>query len=276
MARLQANSALTGVALFRSLADDLCRADIASAWLHERLDGVVNQVDALPAGYADAVLQSLVMADDGRAQLSLAVVDAQNWCRQLAKRHDAEEVVGFADGWTRIVFLSANDAELQLFTLDDDTASAQPPQAITAGDTIDLANDREALRFSRMNGDIVMLRLLVRDPEASVAVECDAATGRVLRRRQAQSHEGRTQMMVSLLRSLGRADTVPVIAEAISAWPPHLRWHGVREAIAMDSIAGTALLARLASSDPDAGVRALASRTCDDLIVRFPVLAQVA
>ena len=173
-------------------------------------------------------------------------------------------------------FLSAPDAELQLFTLVDDTASAQQPQAVTAGDIIDLANDREALRFSRLSGDVLMLRLLVRDPEASVAVECDAVTGKVLRRRQAQSHEGRTQMMVSLLRSLGRADAVSVIAEAISAWPPHLRWHGVREAIAMDSIAGAALLARLARSDPDAALRALASSTQNDLLARYPVLADVA
>lgn len=275
-AALRATDGLTGHALFDALADRVCDADLARQWLREWLAMVAGGGTSLPAGRADAVMQSLVLLDDGRAQLSLALVGARDWHRQRISQPDAPDVIGFADGWTRIVFLSADGAAVQRFVFDGRTAHAQSVEGIATGQVLDLANDRESLRFSDLGGDVVMLRLLVRDPGLGLAMECDAATGAVLRTRQAQSHEGRSQMIVSLLRSLGRQDAVSVIAERINGWPPHLRWHGVREALATDSIAGFRLLTQMAEADADAGLRALAARTRSDLALRYPDLAEPA
>ena len=279
-ARVQSAAGLAGLPLFETLGPMLCDPELAQRWVATHALAIAHGGLSLPAGHSDPVLQSVVMLDDGRVQLSLAIVSADGWRHQRANSAGQRQVVGFADGWTRICFLSAGDVAIQLFTLDGGAngtqAIAHPPRQVAAGDTIDLANMRQAIRLSHLGQDAVMLRLLVRDPAQAQAAEYDAETGEVLRVRQAQSHEGRTQMIVSLLRSLGRDDAIPIIADQIDSWPPHLRWHGVREALAIDSRAGITMLSAMAAEDPDAGLRSLAARTCDDLVARYPVLVQAA
>lgn len=266
-------------------AEDVCEAlapiltdgDRARLWLGERLAGFVHDPPDLPAGYADPVCQSLVMLDYRNVHLSLAIISADGWNAQRDARRENPDIIGFADGWTAIRFLVAPDATIQRHVLDrtDDgwRAFAQAPEVVATDRVLRFSNAREATRLVHVGADVIMARLLVRDPGEEVAYECDARTGAVLRVRQAQSHLGRTQMIVSLLRSLGRRDAVPVIAEAMADWPAHLRWHGAREALAMDSLAGFKLLEALAARDPDLQLRALARQTRDDLIARYPELA---
>jgi len=267
----------SGYALSQALGPLLTDAELATMWLIERLVGLQQPQPQLPAGFADPVCQSLVMLDHQRVHLSLAIVSAEGWKAERATQVGAPQIVGFADGWTTIRFLSAPLAKVQrhylVQTSQQRRAFAECPSQVTTGEVICLENAREALRFVGLGADVVMLRLLVRDPDAQQAVECDARTGAVLRVREAQSGDGRTRMVLSLLRSLGRSDAVPAIAEALASWPAHLRWHGVREALATDSIAGFALLQAMADTDPDADLRALARRTCDDLLTRYPQLA---
>jgi len=267
----------SGYALSQALGPLLTDAELASMWLLERLIGLQQPRPQLPAGFADPVCQSLVMLDHQRVHLSLAIVSAEGWKAERTAQGGAPQIVGFADGWTTIRFLSAPSAKVQRHyldqTLQDRRAFAESPRQVTTGEVICLDNAREALRFVGLAADVVMLRLLVRDPDAPQAVECDARTAAVLRVREAQSGDGRTRMMLSLLRSLGRKDALPAVAEALASWPPHLRWHGVREALATDSIAGFALLQGMAETDPDADLRALAHRTRDDLLTRYPQLA---
>jgi len=267
----------SGYALSQALGPMLTDAELASMWLQERLIGLQQPRPQLPAGFADPVCQSLVMLDHQRVHLSLAIVSAEGWKAESVTQVGAPQIVGFADGWTTIRFLSAPLAKVQrhylVRTSQQRRAFAECPRQVTTGEVICLDNAREALRFVGLGADVVMLRLLVRDPDAQQAVECDARTGAVLRIREAQSGDGRTRMMLSLLRSLGRSDAVPAIAEALASWPAHLRWHGVREALATDSIAGFALLQAMAETDPDADLRALARRTRDDLFTRYPQLA---
>lgn len=267
----------SGYALSQALGPLLTDAELASMWLLERLVGLQQPRPQLPAGFADPVCQSLVMLDHQRVHLSLALVTAEGWQAERKTQVGAPQIVGFADGWTTIRFLSAPSAKVQRHylnqTLQDRRAFAESPRQVTTGEVICLDNAREALRFVELGADVIMMRLLVRDPDAQQAIECDAHSGEVLRVREAQSGDGRTRMILSLLRSLGRSDAVPAIAEALASWPPYLRWHGVREALATDSIAGFALLQAMADTDSDADLRALARRTRDDLLTRYPQLA---
>lgn len=255
----------------------LVQGDYHRLWLAEHLTAMQGAEPRLPAGYADPVCQSVVLLDHGGVHLSLAIVTASGWQAQSEATWEEGGIVGFADGWTWIRFLDAPDVLLQQFVLDGEgegqRAVAEYPVRVTTGDTLRLANACESFRFTYVGADIVMLRMLVRDPDAREATECDARSGAVLRRRQAQSHDGRTQMLVSLLRSLGRKDAVPVIAANHRHWPDHLRWHGVREALATDTVEGFRLLQALAAGDPDDGLRAQAKRVRDDLIGHYPQLS---
>lgn len=268
---------INGEALADALAPALLDQQLAWLWLAERLANVSVDPLHLPAGYADPVMQSLVMLDDGRIHLSLAIITAPGWHSRPMPGSDAPQVVGFTDGWTRLRFLAGRDASIQRFVLNRAPptfrAIAQPPITVREGALIRLDNAYETFRFTDIRADVVMLRLLVRDCAVMEAVECDAVSGQVLRTRQAQSPDGRVQMVVSLLRSLGRRDALDIVAQDIAGWPAHLRWHGAREALASDSHAGFALLKAMAVADPDVDLRALAKRTCDDLAMRYPQLA---
>ncbi|MDM7956754.1 hypothetical protein [Blastomonas sp.] len=255
------------------LADD----ELATTWLADRMADMRQETPRLPAGFSDPVCQSLVILDHARVHLSLAMISAANWNAERTLAKDTQAIVGFADGWTMVRFLVAPQARIERHVLSPTPqglrAFRKKPVPVRAAQSIRLNNATESLRFVEMGGDVVMLRLLVRDPSVEQAFECDARTGAVLRVREAQSVHGRTRITVSLLRALGRSDAVGVIAQAMASWPPHLRWHGVREALATDSIAGFGLLQTMAEGDPDAQLRALARRTRADLMTRYPQLA---
>lgn len=268
---------LSAADLTTTLGPMLTEGEIARLWLAERLADIAEDPPLLPAGFADPVCQSLVILDHGRVNLSLAVIGAARWNARRAGGAEDRDIVGFADGWTTIRFLHAGCARIQRHILSPTTKGwrsfSETPEEVTNGQSIRMDNAVEALRFVEVGADVVMLRLLVRDPDVEQAIECDARTGEVLRVREAQARHGQTRMTVSLLRSLGRRDAVPVIARSLASWPAHLRWHGVREALATDSLTGFDLLQDIAASDPDPALRALARRTRDALAEQYPQLA---
>lgn len=249
--------------------------DFVGYWLKEKLALMARHPATLPGGYADGLRQSLVLLDDGRVHLSLVIVSAAEW-RARTDGERINTIIDFADGWTRLRFLVADDVTVQRHyrAADDDTrrASADPPQRVQVGQEFVLDNASEALRLIAVGADVVMLRLVERDPVASRAIECDADSGAVLRIRQAQSCDGRTRMTLSLLRSLGVGDALGVIANKLPHWPPHLRWHGVMEALALDSHDGFALLEAMVRNDPDISLRKQARQTRTTLLARYPEL----
>ena len=263
--------------LCRALAPMLTDPDAARAWLARRLAGLAQKAPQLPAGFADPVCQSVVMFDHDRVHLSMALISAEGWQAQHGDQQNAQGIIGFADGWTAIRWLSAPAATIQRYQLLRNEGAwhswSEPAESVSRDRITFLDNAVQALRFVEVGADLIMLRLLVRDPHATHAIECDASSGAVLRVREAQSHDGRVRMIVSLLRSLQRRDAVATIARMIATWPSHLRWHGVREALAIDSMAGFALLTAMSQSDPDPALRSLAHATREGLAERFPQLA---
>lgn len=247
--------------------------DFVSRWLIETLDGMAAEHPLLPTGFAGPALQSLVMLDDGELHLSVAMIDAVQWQAASAAKQRGQAMVEFGDGWTHLRFLKADHVQAQRVHRRAETLSVDPPMEIGEGQEFHLVNNREALRLIDMGDDTLVLRLLVHDPDQHYAYEFDAENGALLRTRQARSHEARTQMTLSLLRSLGRKETLDRIAKGLPDWPAELRWHAVREALALDSRAGFALLERLISEDPEDRVRDLAEKTRASLVASHPELA---
>lgn len=242
-------------------------------WLRASLADMARDPAILPPGHASPWLQSLVLFDDGELHLSLAMIEGRAW--HSARQIEAQQTLEFADGWARLCFLRAEQVEVQRFHRDParpDRAYAHGFQQVRTGQEFALDNASELLRFSTIEGECLYLRLLVRDPDQRHVSEHDTRTGALLRIRQAQAHEGRLQMTLSLLRSLGRTDAVDGVAQKVSDWPPELRWHAVREALALDSRRGFALLDAMSRDDPDPKLRALALATRERLLLAHPEL----
>lgn len=242
-------------------------------WLRASIADMAQDPAILPNGHSTPWLRSLVLFDDGELHLSLAMIDGPAW--HAARQLETQDTLEFADGWTRLCFLRAGQVEVQRFHRDPsrpDRARPQGHQQVRVGQEFALDNACDILRFSAIDGECLYLRLLIRDPDQRHVTEHDARTGALLRIRQAQSHEGRLQMTLSLLRSLGRGDAIDLIAQKIAQWPPELRWHAVREALALDSRRGFALLDTMGRSEPDPKLRALARDTRARLLLAHPEL----
>ncbi len=251
------------------------REEFVRDWLHACVIDMAQETVPLPPGYSDPTVRSLVLFDDGDVHLSLAMFDAQASCADRS----GQDTLEFADGWTRLWFVRADRVEAQRICRTDTPQAGvrrDPPRQVRPGQEFLLDNASEILRFTAIGGACIFLRLLVRNPMQRHAVEHDAASGAIVRIRQAQAHEGRLQMTLSLLRSLGRADAIDTIADKPQSWPPDLRWHGVREALALDSRRGFALLEAMSREDPDPMLRALARETRDRLLQAYPQLGEIA
>ena len=68
-------------------------------------------------------------------------------------------------------------------------------------------------------------------------------------------------MALTLLRHLGRTDAAPLFAEATQADDFALRWHAMRELVALDPAAALPRLTAMAAADPHPEVRRAAQAT---------------
>ncbi|MEZ5710815.1 MAG: hypothetical protein R3E02_15665 [Blastomonas sp.] len=266
----------------RALFDRLAPAMAAPRLAHDFLDQGLATMRAAPdqplpfAVHEDKALQSLVIVGDRRFSLSIAALDATRWKLAQRQLEGRARQIGYSDGWSRLRFLKGRGCG-QIYRLEH--RSGAPASHIDArldldpGKIIDLANARQSLTFADVGESLLMLRLLVRDPRCDVAHECDADSGRLVRSRQARDDLGRQQMLMAILRAMGRQDAIPIVDGQMQAWPPSLRWQGMREWLALDAQTGMARLRTMAQSDDDARLRDLAERTLHDLVSRHPQLA---
>ena len=110
---------------------------------------------------------------------------------------------------------------------------------------------------------MLYFQAMVRSAAAPLAAEYDSATLDFIGASSTDEASSRLEMMVSLLRAMGREDAFPRFEEALDAPQFYTRWHIMREMLAMDAEAALPSLRRMAASDPHPDVRAAASQTLD-------------
>lgn len=89
----------------------------------------------------------------------------------------------------------------------------------------------------------------------------DRATGALLRETAADETDSRAQLLLSLLRASGRADSADCFAEASRSAAPALRWEAMREWLLTDAAAALPRLGEMAERDPEPEIRAAATAT---------------
>lgn len=109
--------------------------------------------------------------------------------------------------------------------------------------------------------DIVFFQAVARAGCAPVAVEYDSDTLECIGASSTDEASSRLQMMVSLVRAMGRSDAFPLLEEALGSPQFYTRWHVMREMLALDPQAALPSLRRMAAHDPHPDVRATAEQT---------------
>ena len=126
---------------------------------------------------------------------------------------------------------------------------------IEDGETLLLDGRRQSLVVEHLASDMLCLQATIQVDAAPLAVDYDSGTLRYIAATSTDEASSRTQMMVSLLRLMDRADAMPVIAQALESPHFYTRWHVMREMLALDAEAALPSLRRMAAVDPHPEVR---------------------
>lgn len=135
---------------------------------------------------------------------------------------------------------------------------------------------RESFVVEHAEADIVYLQATIQTGAAPLTVEYDSQTLAFVNASSTDEASSRVQMMVTLLRAMDRADAVPVLRQLLNSPHFYVRWHIMREMLALDAEAALPDLRRLAATDPHPEVRAAARQTLELFFDDEPALEEVA
>lgn len=170
-------------------------------------------------------------------------------------------------------YVKASDAVLSFWELppsDGPFSAATAPHCRMTGrrrirDGEDVLTDgsRESFIVDHATGDLVYFQVVVRAGCAPLTIEYDADTRRFMGATGTDEAGARVQMMSTLLREMGREDAVPWLRAQLPGSDFHIRWHVMRELLALDAEAVLPDLRAMAAADPHPEVRAAAARTLE-------------
>lgn len=217
----------------------------------------------------DELAATLVLARSDAAALSLQVLDEAVLAgRPLAttavfQPSQAVARVLSGSGTARLVRANAHGKSLTSAPLD-----------LQAGLILHTDGLREALLVDRIDRQLVLLKLQRRSTATAPAREIDIASGRLLRQAAGSPRDSRLELVTALLGRMGRADAAPLLAAMVrEPDSPQLRWHALRECLALDSGAGFAALTALAANRADP-LAAPASELRAQLFAAHPQLGE--
>jgi HEAT repeat protein len=215
---------------------------------------------------------ALVLFDHPDLMVALGVTGADTVAATRAARRGAASI-SFAGTTLIYRFVKAGDAILSFWEappITDGFVGAEAGKCrmvgrrrIEDGERMELDGRRQSFVIEHVERDMVFLHAEVLADPAPLVAEYDSTTLALVGASSADQASSRVQMMVSLLRALGRDDAAPLIEEAIAGAPFYARWHIMRELLAMDAEAALPPLRRMAAGDPHPEVRAAAARTLD-------------
>ena len=181
--------------------------------------------------------------------------------------------INFTGYATLLRFLKAGGATLSFWEApaieDDFTADAAGScrlvgcRRIEDGEEIVIDGRRHSFVIEHAESDILSFQAVARAGSAPVGVEYDSDSLAFIGASSTDEASSRVQMMVSLLRALGRDDAFPLFEEALASPLFYTRWHVMREMLAMDAEAALPSLRRLAEADPHPDIRAAAQHTLE-------------
>lgn len=209
----------------------------------------------------DDVHRGIAILDHPAALLSLSVASADTIAARKAAGGGAGSI-GISGAVSVIRFHRAGGAMLRFW--DADGASCRPSRQLHScrdGDVLVIDGRSRGYVIEACRSDIVMLRATLRSGQSALRREYDAESRMLVGVASNDEGASRSQMLLTLLRIEGRRDAAHCFVDALEAEPHFLRWHAMREYLALDPVAALPHLLRLAASDPHDEVRLAARAT---------------
>ena len=219
---------------------------------------------------ANEVHSGLLLYHHPELSISLGVTGVDMLAAKKTGRSGPASI-NFAGLTTLLRFVKAGNATVSFWEApeigDDFTAEAAGPCRLSGcrrmadGEEIVIDGRRQSFVLEHAESDILTFQAVVRAGCAPVGVEYDSDRLQFIGASSTDEASSRLQLMVSLLRALGREDAFPLFEEALQSPHFYTRWHVMREMLAMDADAALPSLRRMAAEDPHPDVRATAKQT---------------
>ncbi|MGH8574253.1 MAG: HEAT repeat domain-containing protein, partial [Gammaproteobacteria bacterium] len=119
---------------------------------------------------------------------------------------------------------------------------------IEDGEAIMLDGRSQSFVIDHAVSDIVYLQAVTPVGAAPLSVEYDSDTMAFAGASSTDEESSRVQMMVTLLRIMDRTDALPLLREVLGHPHFYVRWHAMRELLALDAEAALPSLRELAAS----------------------------
>jgi hypothetical protein len=184
--------------------------------------------------------------------------------------------VYFSGQWTVLHFVKAGGATLSFWETNpigpDFVASECGPcrmvgrRRVEDGETIVFDGRSQSFVFDHAEADMVIIQGLIGPEAGPLTVGFDSRTLSFAGASSSSEESSRTQMLVSLLRLMERADAVPLFRASLASPHFYTRWHIMREFLALDAEAALPSLREMAEGDPHPEIRAVAAQTLEMLL----------
>ena len=132
-------------------------------------------------------------------------------------------------------------------------------RAIADGELLWLDGRRQTFVIDHAVGHLVYLQAITAAGRAPLTVEYDQGSLAFAGASSTDEVSSRTQMMLAMLRTMDRADAVPLMVELLASPNFYARWQAMRELVALDAEVALPHLEEMARADDHPEVRAAAA-----------------
>ena len=136
------------------------------------------------------------------------------------------------------------------------------------GEIVQVDGRRQTFVIDHASSDLVYLQAVATAGRAPLTVEYDSDSFEFVGASSTDEVSSRTQMMLALLRTMGRRDAVPLMIAMLDNPNFYARWQAMRELLALDAEAALSHLKSFAAGDPHPEVRAAAAATLSQCFER--------
>ncbi|HYD36301.1 MAG TPA: HEAT repeat domain-containing protein [Allosphingosinicella sp.] len=266
-------AAARGASAVLALARDLIEDDSAIAGL---LDRSIAAASADPfwrpplRASRNEVQDGLLLFSDPALTVQLAVMSADALAIKRAS-DPAPPAISFTGQRSLFRFVKAGGAILSFWTgpfIGSDFRAAaagrcrrRERRRLADGELIELDGRFETFIVDEAVSDLVYVAAATPLEAGPVGVDYDPTTLAPIAASSTDDPGSRIQMMLALLRTMGRRDAAPLFAEMVKARHFHARWQAMRELLALDPERALPHLKRMAATDSHSEVREAAAAT---------------
>ncbi|MBA3939798.1 MAG: hypothetical protein C0520_01165 [Sphingopyxis sp.] len=135
------------------------------------------------------------------------------------------------------------------------------PRPLADGEILHLDTARSSFTLAGGSVDTLLLELAVQPPSPLPIRAHDLANGRLVHVSASRRDSSFRAMALTVLRHFGRRDAVSLFVTEAASEDFAVRWHAMRELVALDAAAARPHLAAMAAGDPHPEIRRAAAAT---------------